>query len=140
MGADTCSLALGGSGPLQDAIAAAAESAPNVSLVGQVDNVAAFLSAADAVVVPSLYEAFGLVATEARLAGRPVLVADVDGLPEQVGHGGLVAPCNTSAEIADAISRFTKLPLNDMAMKAQESARNHRMSVIEGWKKLLTSA
>jgi glycosyltransferase involved in cell wall biosynthesis len=56
-----------------------------------VEDVAGFLAGVDVVAVPSRWEAYGMVANEAREAGRPVLVAPVDGLPEQVqGGGGLV--------------------------------------------------
>ena len=41
---------------------------------------AALLGAADAVLVPSLYEPFGLIALEAAAAGAPVAVADTGGL------------------------------------------------------------
>ena len=61
-------------------------------------------------IVPSRHEAFGLVATEARMAARPILVADVDGLPEQVGEAGLARPMGTPDEIAAAILELAKLP------------------------------
>jgi glycogen(starch) synthase len=43
-------------------------------------DLAALLGAADAVLVPSLYEPFGLIALEAAAAGTPVAVADTGGL------------------------------------------------------------
>ncbi len=136
LGSGKCSLLLGGSGPRQSRLEQAAARTDNVQMVGHVDDVRAFLKASDAVIVPSLYEAFGLVATEARLAGRPVLVADVDGLPEQVGDGGLVAECGTALEISSAIDCFSKLSLENMARQARDSALTHRQDVIAGWMSL----
>gem|GEM_PF-76137 len=45
------------------------------------------LSVADVLVVPSLYEPFGIVALEGMAAGVPVVVSSVGGLKEVVQHG-----------------------------------------------------
>ena len=47
-----------------------------------------FYRAADAVVVPSRSESFGLVALEAAACGTPVIASDVGGLTTLVDHGG----------------------------------------------------
>ena len=135
---DSCSLLLGGSGPLEGELARAAAPYSNVTLAGQVEDVAAFLAQVDAVIVPSFSESYGLVATEARLAARPILVADVGGLPEQVGRGGLSAPMHDAQSIGAAIDRFRAMPLADMGMAARKEARGIRAGVIAGWVDLLT--
>lgn len=58
------------------------------------DKVARAFQAADVLLVPSHYEAFGLVALEARAAGVPVIASDVGGLRE------LVTPENGGARVA----------------------------------------
>lgn len=140
VGPQGCTLTLGGTGPLEQDLASAAQGCANISLAGQVTDVAAFLANVDAVIVPSLHEAFGQVALEARLAGRPILVADVDGLPEQVGLGGLVSRCRTPREIADAIGWFRSLPLAEMARAARASALGHRDKVVSGWLSVMRPA
>ena len=137
LGPDICSLALGGTGPLEDELVRKAEGADNVSFVGMVEDVGSFLAQADAVIVPSLHESFGLVAIEARLAGRPILVADVDGLPEQATSGGYCAACETAEQIAEAIITFRSKPLDRMAIAARRGAIGHRDEVIAGWQQLL---
>jgi glycogen(starch) synthase len=62
---------------------------------------------AGCVVVPSLYEPFGIVALEALAGGAPLIVADTGGLAELVGGTGsalLFEPGN-AAELADCIER-----------------------------------
>ncbi|MBU0780603.1 MAG: glycosyltransferase [Alphaproteobacteria bacterium] len=62
-------------------------------------------AAVDAVIMPSRWEAYGLVAIEALSAGRSVICADVDGLNDHVAHGGMVVPLGTKSEICHALSR-----------------------------------
>jgi glycosyltransferase involved in cell wall biosynthesis len=68
--------------------------------------------ASDVVVVPSLQEAWGLVATEAMACGKPVVASRVGGLPDQVidGYNGfLVSPRDPKA-LADRILYFLENP------------------------------
>lgn len=77
---------------------------PNVRLVGRVPDsiIPGLISAASALVVPSLYEGFGLPALEGMATGTPVVAARTSSLPEVVGDGGiLVAP--TPDELAQGI-------------------------------------
>lgn len=63
---------------------------------------------ADVALVPSRAEPFGNAAVEARLAGVPVVVTGVQGLPEAVGDGefGTVVPTGDPAALAAAISEL----------------------------------
>ncbi|WP_354293131.1 glycosyltransferase family 4 protein [Sphingomonas sp. 1185] len=51
------------------------------------DEVSAEMKAADAVIVPSRWEGFGLVAIEAMRLGRPVIASDAGGLNDILDHG-----------------------------------------------------
>lgn len=63
-----------------------------VRTVGRVDAgiVPGLMAAARGVVVPSLYEGFGLPALEAMAARTPLVAANTSALPEVVGNGGLL--------------------------------------------------
>lgn len=67
-------------------------------------------NAAEALLLPSLNEGFGLPALEAMACGTPVLAANVAALPEVVGDAGLlVDPYNISA-LSAAIKRLLLEP------------------------------
>ena len=105
-----CDLLIGGFGPDEAALRGLA--ALDVRFVGKVTDVAEFLAEVDVVAVPSCWEAFGMVANEAREAGRALLVAPVDGLVEQVcdaqaGNAGLVVDFTCEAEVRAAVAALT---------------------------------
>jgi glycogen synthase len=89
--------------------------------------VAQLLAAADLVVVPSLYEPFGMVALEAQLAGTPVAVSDTGGLAELVepGRTGTRFAPESPAAIAAAVRQVLADPVGSrqMAARAQRRAR-----------------
>ena len=90
-----------------------------------------FYRAADALVVASRYESFGLVAAEALACGTPVVASQVGGLPSIVheGENGLLVRCRSARAFA---SRLDEL-LGDTALR-QRLAANARPSVKHlGW-------
>jgi glycosyltransferase involved in cell wall biosynthesis len=86
-----------GDGPLTAAIVSKARSLPGVPvhMVGHQDDVAPWYALADVVAIPSLNDAFPLVAVEAMASGKPVVASAVGGLREAIQHehtGLLVEP------------------------------------------------
>ena len=77
---------------------------PRICFKGFSATPAEAFAAVDAVVMPSRWEAYGLVAIEALSAGRAVICADVDGMNDHVAHGGLVAPLRTTSDICRAMT------------------------------------
>lgn len=70
----------------------------------------ALLAAAEVVVVPSLYEPFGMVALEAAAVGTPLVVAATGGLAELVvdGCNGVTFPPGDVAALADAVTTLLR--------------------------------
>jgi glycogen(starch) synthase len=87
------------------------------------DELVTLYASAAAVVVPSIYEPFGLVALEAAACGAPLVVAEVGGLAEFADGGrtaALAAPDDV-ASLADGITEV--LQDSDVAEKRVISAR-----------------
>ena len=84
--------------------------------------------AADIAVFPSTYEPFGIVALEAMLSEKPIVVSDIGGLNEIVEHrvNGMKAYCGNANSIADSILELLydyKL-CADITKKAKNKVRN----------------
>jgi glycosyltransferase involved in cell wall biosynthesis len=71
-----------------------------------------YYAASDVVVVPSLQEAWGLVATEAMACGKPVIASRVGGLPDQVidSYNGFLVPPRDPRALADKILYLLENP------------------------------
>jgi len=94
-----------------------------ISLLGRrsQDSLPYYYSAAEAVVVPSHYESFGMVALEAMACGTPVVASQVGGLAYLVQDGvtGYTVPVDDPQALADRISRL----LSDPALRGQMSGQ-----------------
>lgn len=117
-------LLIGGFGDDEARLRAIAGDNPGITFVGKIDDVAGFLAKCDVIAVPSNWEAFGQVANEAREAGRPILVADVDGLPEQVGEAGLVLDFRDTASLGRAFAKLDAATLTRMSQAARKATTN----------------
>ncbi|MEP1768145.1 MAG: glycosyltransferase [Sulfitobacter sp.] len=80
-------LSIYGEGPEKKALQTLAGSDPRIRLEGHAADPANAYASVDAVIMPSRWEAFGLVAIEALAAGRHLLCASVDGLKDHASSG-----------------------------------------------------
>jgi len=69
---------------------------------------AALMDGCMAVVLPSLFEGFGMPALEAMSAGKPVLASNVTSLPEVCGDAALFFDPRKPVEIVKAITRIER--------------------------------
>jgi D-inositol-3-phosphate glycosyltransferase len=76
------------------------------------DSLPYYYSAAEAVVVPSQYESFGMVALEAMACGKPVVASQIGGLAYLVQDGvtGFTVPVDDPMELADRITSLLQDP------------------------------
>jgi D-inositol-3-phosphate glycosyltransferase len=85
-----------------------------VEFVGAVEQeqLPLYYAAADATVIPSLYESFGLVAVESMACGTPVIAARVGGLTATVrdGHSGYLVPWRDPALYAERLGAILADP------------------------------
>lgn len=72
----------------------------------EVEELARLYHGARMVVMPSLYEGFGLPALEAMACGVPVVTSNVSSLPEVVGDAALLVDPTDVASIAGAMDRL----------------------------------
>lgn len=110
---------------LQESARADARSSDRIGFAGELDDaeMAALLNLSDALVMPSLWEGFGLPALEAMSCGTPVLASDRGSLPEVVGDGGLYFdPADRSALARQAIRLMQEPGLAD-DLRAKALAR-----------------
>ncbi len=134
---DNIRLVLGGFGPDHIALATRAARNPLISFVGKVRDIPAFMRDCDVVVIPSRYESYGQVADEARQAGRPIMVSNVGGLPEQVGDAGIVIDCDDPDALLAALKGLGKLPLAEMARAGRHATRTGGNDRSMQWAQLL---
>jgi D-inositol-3-phosphate glycosyltransferase len=98
------------------------------------DSLPYYYSAAEAVVVPSQYESFGMVALEAMACGIPVVASQVGGLAYLVQDGvtGYTVPVDEPALLAQ---RLTSLLL-DEALRARMGNHGVRLAQDYAWEKI----
>lgn len=77
------------------------------------------------VVVPSLYEGFGLPAAEAMACGTPVVASSAGALPEviAIGGGGLLVPSGDAGALASGIASLLDQPARRAELGAHARAR-----------------
>lgn len=96
----------------------------NVSMLGWADRsqIEAQLEAADLVIIPSRWEAFGLVALEAMRAAKPIVAFRVGALPEIVEDGvtGVLGSPTSAESLVEAVQQAVKLDLPEAGRQGYE--------------------
>lgn len=115
------------------AVALASAMGDRVVCVGELDHgnelLRRFYRHADVLVMPSLYESFGLPALEALASGCPVIVSRVGGLPEVYGEGAMYCDPYNPTDIADRI----RLMVSDRAVRQRYCTAGHSVATQYDW-------
>jgi glycosyltransferase involved in cell wall biosynthesis len=123
-------VALAGEGSRRAALESRTEAlglSARVRFLGQLEDVGPWLTAADLVVLPSLWEGLPLTLLEAMARARPVVASAVGGIPEAVEdgvHGRLVPPADPEA-LANALAEMHRKPdaARQMGIRGAERVR-----------------
>ena len=99
-------------------------------------NVIEFYAIMDVLVMPSLYEGFGLTAAEAMAAGVPVVGTQVEGLSEIIedGASGYLVQPNDHRALAEALIRLLNNPAQALAMGENGRDRVNRFFSVAHFK------
>jgi glycosyltransferase involved in cell wall biosynthesis len=120
--------ALAGTGSLREALERRVRETGldgHVRFLGALDDIGPLLSAADVVVLPSLWEGLPLILLEAMARARPVVASAVGGIPEVVEDGvsGLLVPPGRPDALAVALGQMRRHPRDAEALGAAAAAR-----------------
>lgn len=100
------------------------EVAKMVHFIDPVSNIAPLLCQCDALVMPSRWEACGLLAMEAMVLGKPVIGSNCLGLREVLHGSPSFAPeCGSAAALAETLIRFIETPTTEAAQEYVPTAR-----------------
>ena len=98
------------------------------------DSLPYYYSAADAVVMPSHYESFGMVALEAMACGTPVVASQVGGLAFLIEDGktGYTVPADDAQALANQLEKI----INSPDVRERLSVQAAEFSQGYGWDKI----
>lgn len=108
---------------------------PIIELSGLKDlELAHLYASADFLVMPSLYEGFGLPAAEAIAFGKPVIVSQNSAMSEVAGRAAITVNPTVTAEISQAMIAL----IEDRQLYQKLASQTHRESEKYSWHKAVT--
>ena len=131
-----------GDGPLKNSIKVETEKISNIDILDALphNELMKLYRNVDLIVIPSIYEAFGLVVGEAMIMEIPIIATKVDGIVEMIENrkeGLLVEPANPQ-ELADAIEEMylNKVLRENLIINAKEKIKEFDTeNIAKKWKK-----
>jgi glycosyltransferase involved in cell wall biosynthesis len=104
---------------------------------GFVEDPADAYAQVDAVVMPSRWEAFGLVAIEALSSGRQLICADLDGLKDHEIGGAKFIRAGSISDLVGKISELCSGGEGPAAMSPYRFSNVLEEQFVKGWKSIL---
>jgi rhamnosyl/mannosyltransferase len=95
-----------GDGPLKEEIMEKAKNTGDARVLGRQEDNSQYYAACDVFALPSVtrQEAFGISLLEAMASGKACVTTDISGMPEVVGHTGVLAPPKDAKALASALA------------------------------------
>lgn len=125
-----------GSGPEEGYLSHLAKGDARIKFSGFSETPSEIYTQIDAVLMPSRWEAFGLVAAEATAAGRPVLAANVDALSEPDRKGIVLVPGHGKGIWVKSLKTFCETQFN-LAPVCKNKAVADNQSMLNKWRENL---
>lgn len=96
-----------------------------IKLLGRISDteLPSYFASSDIFVLPTLYETFGIVYTEAMASGLPVITCRVGSAPEVVGNAGLLVSPRNPQELADSVYSLLSDKTKLLQLKSNALAR-----------------
>ncbi|MEO0607888.1 MAG: glycosyltransferase family 4 protein [Pseudomonadota bacterium] len=139
--ADRAVLKLAGTGPDEARLRQRAAKLPHVEICAAFSSPEAFLADTDMIAIPSRWEAFGLVGTEARAAGRPILAAWIDGLQDQLDETGVAhAPNDVESLVCAILQAAAAKDIEPRGAAARTRAAGEYDQMIQRWQALFQAS
>jgi glycosyltransferase involved in cell wall biosynthesis len=114
-----------GEGDPLETLAKSLEVSDRLRCVGVVMNVRSYLYAADAYLMPSSEEGFGVAAVEAMASGLPAILSDVEALSDfRENLDGICYIDPTPSAIAEAMTSFCTMPTESLQQLGRTLARD----------------
>ncbi|MGO4916717.1 glycosyltransferase [Pseudogemmobacter sp. W21_MBD1_M6] len=128
-----------GDGPERENLETLAAGHPRITFTGFATDPVAAMEKVDAIAMPSRWEAYGLVALEARAAGRPLVVSAIDGLNDHIARGAIAVSSHSVDEWACALNRLNETPDSFAMACARKDAASAGKAFSQAWNALLAS-
>lgn len=137
LNADDVFLHIYGTGAELEVLKSMAQDDPRIHFKGFSEEPTRPFADVDIVVIPSRWEAYGLVAIEALCAGRKVICADVDGLRDHQEFGATYFENRTSRGVTQALSGILSQTNHKMREGAKSIKETTECAFHESWRELL---
>jgi len=121
-------LLLCGEGPLESEIREKVQALglkDRVVFLGFRKDVARIMHTADILVIPSIWEGFGLIAAEGMACGIPIAASDVPGLSEVVGDAGVKFDPKDVSSIVESVKRLNPAQSNKYVILGSKRANDY---------------
>lgn len=128
-----------GEGDEMDTLTHKAGSDHRITFTGFQPDPTLAMSGLDAVIMPSRWEAFGLVAAETLAAKRALLCNRIDGLVDHAPYGATYVDLNSQDPLATAIVALSETPRNLIDISGAKPAAHQEDVFLENWADLIES-